>query len=1228
MKAQGRAYREAEQKIESASRRGAFDLDLSVAVSDWQKLTELPESICQLTQLQSINLSGNELATLPEGLSQLRQLQILNVSGNRLTHLPDRITKLSKLKSLNASGNWLAQLPTTFGNLTALEVLMLAENRLAALPESFAHLVKLQTLDISKNQLTSLPEKLGPLIQLRMLNISHNKLSTLPQYLGPLTTLTSLDVSHNDLADLPTSLGPFAQLQEAHLSHNRLVTLPATFGPLTAISSLDISHNRLCNVPNAIADSGQLRSLDLCHNRLTELPERIERLAQLSSLELSDNQLTEVPDSVGSLTQLKSLNLAHNQLTELPESVAKLKHLETLRLEGNRFNTFPVAITRLTSLQELDTSDNRILCIPESAGDLLSLRALILGKGKEGNRLSDLPFSLARLSNLVTLRLDANPLNPELAAAYKEGLTSIKRYLRAKAVGQVFLNEAKLILVGEGEVGKSCLLGALRGDGWIDDRDTTHGIEIRPLRVKDPITELEFVLNGWDFGGQPVYRPTHQLFFSAPAVYLVVWKPREGPQQGHVKEWIKLIKHREPDAKILVVATHGGPGDRQPDIDRQDLWDQFGKDMLINFFHVDSRPPLLDKKTGKRSGDCLGIRELRSAIASTAASLPEMGRTFPKAWQKAREALRKSESPYLSLDRVLSICQRHGVEDLDAKVLLRICHRIGDLIYYEHDPALRNIVVLRPSWLATAISFILDDKETRDVRRGMVSFDRLARLWNDLDKPPEARYSPNLHPLFVRLMERFDLSYKVAIPGEPDDALAFWQNMQSLVSGEEFTEKIRYTSLVAQLVPDIRPDPVLGWPANPSSGDQQQVQVCRVVERASNLSANAEGLFFQLIVRLHKYSLGRENVGDSVHWKRGLLVEDDTGARGFLEHVGNDIRITVRSPYPQRFLAALTYEVQWLVTAFWGGLRCEVTVPCLATEIGGKTCNGLFEVSKLLESKKRNHPEQPCPRCNTWQSIDSVLLNAPAARPNPIAELLANFVLMTRRLTSMRRELASQHAGIIGRFDRLEANNKELISKVEAAYSGVMNTLLDEAKEGPRLFSFEPVDPGFFDRPSWMNAQFKLMLWCEHSRLPIWHLAKDQHIGVYTINLPREWLLKAAPFLRVLASTLGLILPVVAAGTKVVLPEADYTAIEAQLSLGKSTAESLLAGGSEIGDWIVTDDQLQIDPSGKAVRAEGAILRQLHVWLREHDPTFGGLVRVQNKRQEFLWVHPMFESSY
>jgi len=49
---------------------------------------------------------------------------------------------------------------------------------------------------------------------------------------------------------------------------------------------------------------------------------------------------------------------------------------------------------------------------------------------------------------------------------------------------------------------------------------------------------------------------------------------------------------------------------------------------------------------------------------------------------------------------------------------------------------------------------------------------------------------------------------------------------------------------------------------------------------------------------------------------------------------------------------------------------------------------------------------------------------------------------------------------------------------------------------------------------------------------------------------------------------------------------------------------------------------------GAMIRAQGAVLRQLQAWLKEKDPSFGGLVRVMNKREEFLWVHPRFETEY
>lgn len=93
------------------------------------------------------------------------------------------------------------------------------------------------------------------------------------------------------------------------------------------------------------------------------------------------------------------------------------------------------------------------------------------------------------------------PFNLELYAAHEEGHDAVQTYKRAQSDEQIILNQAKLILVGEGEVGKTCLMDALEGVGW-REHDTTHGIQIRSINVVDPESGTEITLNGWDFGGQ------------------------------------------------------------------------------------------------------------------------------------------------------------------------------------------------------------------------------------------------------------------------------------------------------------------------------------------------------------------------------------------------------------------------------------------------------------------------------------------------------------------------------------------------------------------------------------------------------------------------------------------------------------------------------------------------------------------------------------------------------
>ncbi len=894
---------------------------------------------------------------------------------------------------------------------------------------------------------------------------------------------------------------------------------------------------------------------------------------------------------------MQRLNLSQNQLTQLPESLAALTQLQVLDLSQNQLTQLPELLAALTQLQGLYLSQNRLTQLPQSLGALTQLQVLSLS----GNKLNDLPESILQLEKLIALTIKDNPLNPDLAAANAEGLDAVRRYLRAKAQDQVALNEAKLVLIGEGEVGKTCLLGALRNDPWVEGNPTTHGIEIKPVEVTAPGTGTKIMLNGWDFGGQRIYRPTHQLFFSAPAIYLVVWKPREGAQQGFVKEWITLVKHRAPEAKILVVATHGGPNQRQPDIDRQDIWDLFGKDMVADFFLVDNKPDA--------NGQRKGIDELKELIARLAASLPGMGRKVSKRWQEVRQALAKNVAAYLPLSQVLSLCRDHKMDEDEAKDFVRISHRLGHLIHYEHDPLLQDIVVLKPDWLSKAISFVLDDEETRKAH-GLVSFARLGELWDDLERG-EDRYPSHLHPVFLRLMERYDLSYRVAEPnqGQPDD-----------------------TSLIAQLVPDVRPESELNavWPSEAALGEEQQLQICRIVDAKSGQSATAEGLFFQLIVRLHKYSLGCLDRNRSVHWQRGLVLDDGYNGRALLEHTGYDIRITVRAVYPPAFLSVLTHEVKWLVEnpwKGWKGLRCEVTVPCIAPCGKGAPGTALFEVEKLISRKRKGKNDYPCPvsGCDEDQDIDVLLSNAPAARRPSNEELLA---AVKSGFDRVQAHLVQQDRNSQDRFQRLDQNDQRILSQADEAYTLLMQALTDEAKDGPRLFSFEPVDPGFLDKPKWVSTKFRLTLWCEHSRLPLPALnGKDDPLGVYELDLPRNWLVKSMPYVKFLSGLLSLVVPVAAAGTKFELDELTYKGIEKQLDFGEKGLELALKGSEKAEDWLSEGDAPRLE-EGSAIRGHGAVLRQLHAWLNEKDPSFGGLVKVQNRRQEFLWVHPKFEGEY
>lgn len=93
-------------------------------------ISQLPQSIGNLTELQSLFLSNQSISSLPESIGQLANLKKLHLDNNRLTILPSTIGNLSNLSSLYLQNNRLNNLPASISKLTNLNTLNVSGNPL------------------------------------------------------------------------------------------------------------------------------------------------------------------------------------------------------------------------------------------------------------------------------------------------------------------------------------------------------------------------------------------------------------------------------------------------------------------------------------------------------------------------------------------------------------------------------------------------------------------------------------------------------------------------------------------------------------------------------------------------------------------------------------------------------------------------------------------------------------------------------------------------------------------------------------------------------------------------------------------------------------------------------------------------------------------------------------------------------------------------------------------
>jgi internalin A len=876
------------------------------------QLTTLPDTLAHLGKLTSLNLRRNRLSDVPDWIGTLRSLTRLYLDGNPVARLPDHLANLGNLERLDVSQTKLAELPSWVGDmprltevsarglqfteippciqrLGGLTEIDLSENAIQVLPDWLGDLAELIRLDVRANKLREIPDSIKDIFRLQRIQLGSNNIERLPDWLKNAVSLTSLYVSSNELIELP-DLGRLQRLEYLEIESCGLEEVPSWVSSLRNLRYLSIRDNKISELPEWLGSLYKLRHLDLTSNKLEGLPEQVGDLPELLYLYLSDNDISRVPECLRNLTSIEMLLLDQNNIAELPDWIGALDRLTWLEISKNKISMLPESLKELRSLSFIKLEDNEIEVLPEWFGTFRDLTTVDLDGNSikgipdtvaglenlkhlylSGNKLTTVPDALLDLPVLSRLTLTDNPLVSPPSEIAASGTASVMAFLKARRKGASQQWASKLLVVGEGGVGKTSLIKALLGRAHNPGEPTTHAIQLNDVFLPHPQQDdVQMRLSTWDFGGQEIYHATHQFFLSDRSLFLLLWNSRLGWEQGKLEYWLDIIKSRAPESPVLLVATHADASQRPVDLPLDDLRREYPQ--VVGNLVIDN-----ETRTG--------IEGLRAELALEAAGLPLMGAEWPTTWLKAAQAVKAAPGKHITPDEMWRLMSEAGVQDPAQQRYIAVAmHALGDILYYSDDPELEQTVVLHPEWVNEYISLVLDSNPV-DEARGLLTHDEMIRLWSGLDR--------GMRDHFLSMMDKYEISFRV----------------DGGATG--------VVSLVVERLPWNPPPFEDEWQHLADTPGTQEIRV------RYQLNTSPPGIPTWFIARSHRFTT-------TTHWRSGALLAHPDGMHKALLRAQprrNTVELTVRGPNPAAFFSILDDGfIQTLLR--YPGLEIDRLIPC------------------------------------------------------------------------------------------------------------------------------------------------------------------------------------------------------------------------------------------------------------------------------------------------------------
>ncbi len=656
------------------------------------------------------------------------------------------------------------------------------------------------------------------------------KIKDLKRIISPLKelkSLTKLALRKNQISDI-SPLKELKSLTKLALSFN-IISDISPLKELTSLTELDLRYNQISDI-SPLKELTSLIELDLGINQISDISP-LEELTSLTELYLGDNQISDI-SPLKELTSLTGLHLGNNQISDI-SPLKELKNLTELHLGNNQISDIS-PLKELKNLTELNLWENQISDI-SPLKELTSLTKLDL----QDNPIKELPEWIIEFNTeiewgIVTwidgaIYFYKNPLVRPPVDIVKQGKEAIKRWFeQQKKYGEEKFYEAKILIVGEGAVGKTSLLKKLKNDAFVPEKgkgEETHGINIDTSlhfpNVKNPGHTIHTSI--WDFGGQHIQYFLHHYFLSEDALYILVSDKRKANE--NFEYWFRAINHfggKKPQVVVLYNEKDKNYTDFVLELDR----------FKRSYPDFDIDTAIVDLKLQDESW-----REFKKMLNKRLADLETVGTDGIKAWNDVKDKLLSSDKNYISLDEFNSIAtKKAGMDEEDIPFMLEYFHKTGFVLHFgkSNDRSLRQNVFLKPGWLIEALyAPIAERKDISNNEKAIIPEKWLEKYWDEKD------YTKKERDLFISLLQenRFDVAFRL---DSPDD--------------DKF--------MVPQLLPNDSPK--FDWQAVTGNGTRLRLDFDDFLP---------DGLITRFIVRANKF-IKKQN-GDLLVGNKGVILEDE-----------------------------------------------------------------------------------------------------------------------------------------------------------------------------------------------------------------------------------------------------------------------------------------------------------------------------------------------------------------